>query len=92
MGYSNLNNPANYQLATFAQKGFRVLTGAGTLNTADEFYNTILIVTDSDITSLTAVNGDSISSSISFSAGMQITGLFSEITIAADGIVIAYIA
>tara|TARA_R110002074_G_scaffold87945_6_gene194088 strand:+ start:4304 stop:4579 length:276 start_codon:yes stop_codon:yes gene_type:complete len=91
MGYSNLNNPANYQLATFAQKGFRVLTGSFALNTADEFYNTILIVGDAEITSLTSLSGDNISSAISFPAGMQITGLFSEITIS-SGTVIAYIA
>lgn len=91
MGYSNLNNPANYQLASFGQKGFRLQNGAGTLNTADEYYNTILIVEDADITVLTALSGDSIGTSINFVAGMQITGLFSDITIT-SGKVIAYIA
>ena len=91
MKNANLNNPANYQLATMAQRGFRIITGVDQLNNPDEFYNAIFIVGDASITSLTAESGDSIVAATDFVAGMQVLGLFSEITIA-SGTVIAYIA
>jgi hypothetical protein len=49
MSYSNINNPANYQLASFGQKGFRKLE-TGESGTADEFYRVVYALEDTTVT------------------------------------------
>lgn len=85
MSYSNLTNPGNYQLATFGQKGFKVLTTSPITG----HFNAIQVIEDANIT-LVASNGDNITTQ-DVQVGITIFGLFTSAT-AASGKVLAYIA
>jgi hypothetical protein len=88
VGYSNINNPANYQLASFGQFGFRKLA-IGDSGQAGEQYRVVYALEDSTIT-VVSVNGDSLTSQ-PILAGAAIYGLFTSVT-ADAGTVLAYIA
>jgi hypothetical protein len=86
MAYSNLNNPANYQLQSFDQYGFRVMpAGMGSLNNLNEpisqvdNYRTILAIKDS-VVSLRTAHGDTILNK-SLKAGEELHGLFYAIDV-----------
>ena len=58
MGYANINNPANYQLASFGQFGFRKIStgGSGLVN---EEYRVVYALEDSSVT-VVASSGDNL--------------------------------
>jgi len=87
MAYSNLTNPGNYQLASFGQKGFKLVEN-GTAAPAGH-YNSILVLDDASIT-CTSVNGDGLTTE-EVPAGVTIVGMFTSIEVA-SGVVLAYIA
>lgn len=87
-GYANINNPANYQLASFGQFGFRKIS-AGQSGTASEQYRVVFALEDSTI-SVTASAGDDLSGQAVL-AGTAVYGLFTEVSVA-SGSVLAYIA
>ena len=92
MGYSNINNPANFQLQAFGQNGLRNIA-SGFTPVTDEFYRAFTALEDSVVTATAAtnvVNGDSLTS-VTIPAGITIYGLFSALSVA-SGRVIAYIA
>jgi hypothetical protein len=88
MGYANINNPANYQLASFGQFGFRKLA-TGDSGQAGEQYRVVYALEDSTIT-VASVNGDGLTSQ-PILAGTSVYGLFDSVT-AVSGTVLAYIA
>lgn len=88
MSYTNITNPAAYQLATFGQKGFRKITSSFT-PVSDEFYRVVYAMEDSTVT-VTAESGDSLTSELLL-AGTAIYGLFSAVS-CSSGTVLAYIA
>lgn len=88
MSYSNINNPANYQLQAFGQKGFRVLTSSST-PVSGEFYRAFTVSSDAVVTA-TSVEGDNLTAVPVF-AGTTIYGLFSALGVS-SGVAIAYIA
>jgi len=85
MAYSNLTNPGNYQLASFGQKGFKVLTTSATTG----HFNALQVLEDASIT-LVSTNGDNLTNQ-DIPAGITIFGLFTSAT-AVSGKVLAYIA
>ena len=87
MSYSNINNPANFQLASFGQFGFRRIVTGGT-GTAGEHYRVVYALEDSVVT-VTAESGDNLVGQTML-AGMVVYGLFSEVTVV-SGSVLAYI-
>lgn len=87
-GYANINNPANYQLASFGQFGFRKLT-TGDSGQANELYRVVYALEDSTITVVSSSGDDLTAETIL--AGTAVYGLFTEVT-ADSGTVIAYIA
>lgn len=87
-GYANINNPANYQLASFGQFGFRKIA-TGQTGTSGEQYRVIYLLEDSTI-SVTSVNGDNLSGQ-PLLAGSSIYGLFTSVSVV-SGSVLAYIA
>lgn len=88
MAYSNINNPANYQLASFGQKGFRLVTSSFS-PISGEYYRALTVTSDAVIT-LTSQNGDNLSA-LTLLAGTTIYGLFSAVSVS-SGTVLAYIA
>lgn len=88
MGYANINNPANYQLASFGQFGFRALV-TGESGQANEQYRVVYALEDSTIT-VVATTGDSLTAQPVL-AGTAIYGLFDSVTVVA-GTALAYIA
>lgn len=88
MSYSNINNPANYQLASFGQFGFRRIVTGGT-STAGEHYRVVYALEDSVVT-VTAESGDNLAGQVML-AGTAIYGLFFDVTVV-SGSVLAYIA
>jgi len=88
MSYSNINNPANYQLASFGQFGFRRIVASGS-GQAGEHYRVLYALEDSVVT-VTAEAGDSLAGQVML-AGTAIYGLFSDVTVV-SGSVLAYIA
>ena len=88
MSYSNINNPANYQLASFGQKGFRLVTSSFS-PISGEYYRALTVTSDAVIT-LTSQNGDNLSA-LTLLAGTTIYGLFSAVSVS-SGTVLAYIA
>ena len=88
MSYSNVSNPANYQLQALGQKGFRKIT-SGFSPVADEYYRAIVVVNDAVVTT-TSEAGDSRSAE-SLLAGTVVYGLFSAVS-CSSGTIIAYIA
>jgi hypothetical protein len=87
-GYANINNPANYQLASFGQFGFRLLN-VGDSGLATEQYRVLYALENSTITVVSST-GDSLTSQPVL-AGTSIYGLFTSVT-ADAGTVLAYIA
>lgn len=88
MSYTNLNNPANYQLQSFGQDGMRTVSTTQAY-VEGEYYRVILAVEDSTI-SATSMVGDNLTN-ISVYAGTAIYGLFTAITVSV-GKVNAYLA
>lgn len=88
MGYSNITNPVNYQLASFGQSGFRKIS-TGQTGTSGEQYRVIYALENATI-SVTSVNGDSLSAQ-AILAGTSIYGLFSAVSVS-SGSILAYIA
>lgn len=88
MGYSNITNPVNYQLASFGQSGFRQIATGG-FGQASEQYRVVFALEDSTI-SVTSTSGDNLVAQEIF-AGTAVYGLFSEVEVVA-GNVLAYIA
>lgn len=87
MAYSNLTNPGNYQLASFGQKGFKLVEN-GTAAPAGH-YNSILVLDDASVT-CTSLNGDNLTD-VDVPAGVTIVGMFTSISVD-SGVVLAYIA
>lgn len=88
MGYSNITNPVNYQLASFGQSGFRKIS-TGQTGTSGEQYRVIYALENATI-SATPVNGDSLSAQ-AILAGTSIYGLFTAVSVS-SGSILAYIA
>jgi len=88
MSYANINNPANYQLASFGQFGFRKIP-AGNYGVADEQYRVIYALEDSSVT-VVASSGDNLGAEFLL-AGTAIYGLFTVVYVD-GGSVLAYIA
>ena len=86
MAYSNLTNPGNYQLASFGQKGLKVLTAGVTVT---GHFN-VIQATGSASISATAVNGDNLVTLL-VPAGSVVYGLFTSVTVV-SGNALAYIA
>lgn len=89
MAYANLNNTSNFQLASFGQRGFDVVTSTTPANDASGNWNSILVLEDAVITA-TSVKGDSLSS-VSVPAGVNIVGLFTAVSVT-QGVALAYMA
>jgi hypothetical protein len=88
VSYSNITNPANFQLAAFGQKGFRRIT-SGFTPVAGEEYRVVYALQDSTM-SVVSESGDSLTSQ-TLLAGTAVYGLFTSVT-CASGSVLAYIA
>jgi len=88
MSYTNLNNPANYQLQSFGQDGMRTVSTTQAY-VEGEYYRVIVAVEDSTI-SATSMVGDNLTN-IDVYAGTTIYGLFTAITVSV-GEVTAYLA
>ena len=88
MSYTNLNNPANYQLQSFGQDGMRTVSTTQPY-VEGEYYRVIVAVEDSTI-SATSMVGDNLTN-IDVYAGTTIYGLFTAITVSV-GEVNAYLA
>jgi hypothetical protein len=91
MGYANINNPANYQLAMMGQFGFRKIDDSFT-PVSGEFYRIIEVISTSATVTATSVNGDSLTSE-ALVQGTKLYGLFSAVSVSGESdVVIAYIA
>jgi hypothetical protein len=88
VSYSNITNPANYQLQAFGQKGFRVLTSSST-PVSGEFYRAITVTSDAVVTATSAAEDNL--TAVPVFAGTTIYGLFSAVGVS-SGVAIAYIA
>lgn len=86
MGYSNLANPGNYQMAAFGQKGFEYLR-TGSLSASGNF-NAIQVIADCTLT-CTASKGQSLTS-VAVPAGITIVGKFTDVSITSGGGVLVY--
>ena len=90
MGYANVNNPANYQLAMLGQFGFRIID-SDFVPVPGEYYRIIEVLSDGATVSATSIVGGDDLSSKALLAGVKIYGLFSSVEVE-TGEVIAYIA
>lgn len=90
MGYANINNPANYQLASFGQFGLRFVQ-VGQLLPEGEQYRVIQALEATTITFTNDAGGDATIVDLQIPAGFVLYGLFRNISLDA-GSVIAYIA
>jgi hypothetical protein len=88
MSYSNVSNPANYQLQALGQKGFRKINSSF-VTVSGEYYRAFIVVADAVVTA-TSESGDNLSFE-TLLTGTVIYGLFSSIVVE-SGAVIAYIA
>lgn len=88
MGFSNLNNTQNYQLATFGQKGFDYVTNSSA--NGGTHWNAIQII-DTAVVTVVSSNGDSFTS-LTIPSGIVIYGLFTTVTVTGSGKLLAYIA
>ena len=88
MSYSNINNPANFQLQAFGQKGFRNI-GPSFVSVSGEYYRAFIVINDA-VVSATSEEGDNLSFETIIS-GTIIYGLFGSIAVQ-TGSVLAYIA
>ena len=93
MGYSNITNPVNYQLASFGQSGLRVITSSFT-PVSGEYYRSFEVVGSTAAATATvtatSVNGSNITA-LELINGTKVQGLFSSLSVSA-GTIIAYIA
>jgi len=93
MGYSNITNPVNYQLASLGQSGLRVIT-SGFTPVSGEYYRSFEVVGSTAnataTVTATSVNGSNITA-LELINGTKIQGLFSSLSVSA-GTIIAYIA
>ncbi len=93
MGYSDIINPVNYQLATMGQDGLRVITSAFT-PVSGEYYRAFEVVGSTAVATATvtasSVNGSNITA-LELINGTKVQGLFSSLSVHA-GTIIAYIA
>jgi hypothetical protein len=93
MGYSNITNPVNYQLASLGQSGLRVITSSFT-PVSGEYYRSFEVVGSTAAATATvtatSVNGSNITA-LELINGTKIQGLFSSLSVSA-GTIIAYIA
>jgi len=93
MGYSDIINPVNYQLATMGQDGLRVITSAFT-PVSGEYYRAFEVVGSTAAATATvtasSVNGSNITA-LELINGTKVQGLFSSLSVSA-GTIIAYIA
>jgi hypothetical protein len=93
MGYSNITNPVNYQLASLGQSGLRVITSAFT-PVSGEYYRSFEVVGSTAAATATvtatSVNGSNITA-LELINGTKVQGLFSSLSVSA-GTIIAYIA
>lgn len=90
MGYANVNNPANYQLAMLGQFGFRKIDDTFT-PVANEYYRIVEVISATADVTVASEAGDDLTAE-TLVQGTKIYGLFSSVSVAAGGIVIAYIA
>jgi hypothetical protein len=88
MAYENIQADTNFYRQSFGQKGFRLITSSFT-PVANEEYRVLVTLDDSTL-SATALAGDNLSA-VSISAGFEVYGLFTSVTVTA-GRVLAYIA
>jgi hypothetical protein len=88
VSYSNINNPANYQLQSFGQDGMRTISTTQAY-VEGEYYR-VLVATEDSTLSATSMVGDDLAS-IEVYAGTTIYGLFTAVTVTA-GEVTAYLA
>jgi hypothetical protein len=88
MSYTNLNNPANYQLQSFGQDGMRTISTTQAY-IQGEYYRVIVATEDSTLSATSMVGDDLVN--IDVFAGTTIYGLFTAITVTA-GEVTAYLA
>jgi hypothetical protein len=86
MGYSNLSNPGNYQMAAFGQKGFNYLR-TGALSASGNF-NAVQVIADSTVTCV-ASTGESLTA-VEVPAGITIVGKFTYVSIATGGGALVY--
>ena len=86
MAYSNLNNPANFQLQGFWQFGMRFLSSAET-SLASEHYRVIKALSNA-VVNTSSVHGDSFSSKVLY-AGEELYGLFDSVTVNSGDVVLA---
>ncbi len=89
MAYANINNPANFQLQAFGQKGFRIIDNTFT-PVSGEYYRAVYALTDS-VVSTVNLHGDDFTDK-DVIQGSSLYGLFSSVSVDAGGKVIAYIA
>lgn len=93
MGYANITNPVNYQLAMMGQSGLRVIDNTFT-PVAGEYYRSFEVVGSTAAATATvtatAVTGDNITA-LELINGTKVQGLFSAVSVSA-GTIIAYIA
>jgi|DEB0MinimDraft_10_1074344.scaffolds.fasta_scaffold300077_1 hypothetical protein len=89
MAYANINNPANFQLQSFGQKGFRLIDSSFT-PVADEYYRAVYAIEDSVVDTVN-LHGDDFTAK-DLLQGQTLYGLFSSVVVAVGGKVIAYIA
>lgn len=90
MGYANINNPANYQLASFGQFGLRLIQ-VGQVLPAGEKYRVIQALEATVISFDNEAGGDPSVAALAIPAGFVLYGLFSNVSLT-SGSVIAYIA
>jgi hypothetical protein len=88
MSYTNLNNPANYQLQSFGQNGVRTIS-TDQLYIQGEYYRVLVAEEDSYVTAV-SVLGDDLTAEFVY-AGTTIYGLFTEVSVT-SGSLTAYIA
>jgi len=86
--YTNLNNPANYQLQDFGQFGFRVLDSSSMV-VDGETYRTLYVLDDAVVSATSAKADDLVSKALL--AGTLLHGLFSAPSVT-SGKVLAYMA
>lgn len=90
MGYANVNNPANYQLAMLGQFGFRKITSTFT-PVPNEYYRIVEVISATADVTVVSEAGDNLTAQ-TLVQGTKLYGLFSSVSVAAGGTVIAYIA
>jgi hypothetical protein len=88
VSYSNINNPAKYQLQSFGQDGMRTISTTQAYVEGEHYR--VLVATEDSTLSATSMVGDDLAS-IEVYAGTTIYGLFTAVTVTA-GEVTAYLA